>query len=234
MLAGSSLGTDRDATGSAANAAPGYVSAVDPAMSASSAPGYVSAVPDHVLTAGTKRQRPLIRTPSIDATENMRRVTNVKATVLAAEDVRTGLSKLAAEHVVQFKEALAQTAERALAPNCTVKVATAGTGSGAEVFTVLAVIDAFKEMYPHLKFEYVFNCDKNAMKRKFVHVMHEHLAAELGQSELPCVFDDILSISKGEQRCSCHIETKLVGNQRKKGGKIAQSWTFRFSFARHP
>ena len=140
-------------------AAPGYVSAVHPGMSASSAPGYVSAVPDHVLTARTKRQRPLIRTPPIDATENRRRVTKVAATVLAAEDVRTGLSKLAVQHVVHFKEALAKASARALAPNCTVKVATACTGSGAEVFTVLAVIDAFRGMCPNLKFEYVFNCD---------------------------------------------------------------------------
>ena len=61
-------------------------------------------------------------------------------------------------------------------------------------------------MYPNLKFEYVFNCDKHATKRKFVHAMHEHLAEQLGQSHLPCMFEDITDIPKGTQRCSCHTE----------------------------
>ena len=97
--------------------------------------------------------RALAQQPSIDENDNIQRANSVSQTVLQAEDVKNGaLDKLAAEHLQNFPDALGSECTRRLAPNREVHVATGCPGSGAEVFSILAIIEAFRNICPNLRF----------------------------------------------------------------------------------
>ena len=95
-----------------------------------------------------------------------------------------------------------------MAPNREIRIATACSGSGAEVFTILAVVNTFRKLYPGLRFTYKFQCEKNNEKKKFIIALHEALATDLGATEPPCCFDDITALAKGEAKCCVHMEKK--------------------------
>ena len=107
-----------------------------------------------------KKARSLEPQHSIEAKDNFSRCNVVKQKVLDASSCKNdALPKLAAEHLQQFRDALGAECTRRLAPNRMILVATSCTGSGAEVYTLLAIVEAFRAAYPGLRFEYVFHCD---------------------------------------------------------------------------
>ena len=132
------------------------------------------------------KARPLDRQPSIGAEDNFRRYNRLKEVVLPAGSVRNdALQTLAAEHLLHSQEALGGECTRRIGPNREIRVATSCTGSGGEVFTLLAAVDAFRAMNPDLRFKYVFHCEKHTTKRRFVQTLHKHLAGRLGQDQSP-------------------------------------------------
>ena len=109
----------------------------------------------------------------------------------------SGLRDLAHDHLNNFEQLFGSEIQRRMAPNRVIRVATACTGSGAEVFTLLAIINTFRHTYPALKFSYVFHCEKVPQKRQFVKSLHRELAEALG-AEIepePCFFDDLTKLS---------------------------------------
>ena len=104
---------------------------------------------------------------------------------LEADDVRDGaLAKLAKEHLSEFKSAFGGESQHAMGPNREVRVGTACTGSGTELFSLLAILEAFRDECPELKFKYMFHCEKNPSKRRFVQVLHKHLGHLLGNDHV--------------------------------------------------
>ena len=192
--------------------APGYGSAT---LYNNTPHGYgpVAGAPVH------KKPRSLQPQASIDEKDNLKKAAVVGKTVLQAEDVKKdALPKLAAQHMHNFRAALGSECTRRLAPNCEVRVATGCTGSGGEVFTLLAILDAFRTLCPNLRFTYTHHCEKHATKRRFVQTLHKHLATRLGATtdNEPCFFDDITQIATGEYSCCTHTDMhkkKLVGRQ---------------------
>ena len=158
------------------------------------APGYGQRSPaprrGHAVTGNAplrKKARSLEPQASIETKENFRRRSVVKQNVLTASSVKNdALPNLAAEHLQHFRDALGTECTRRLAPNRVIRVATSCTGSGAEVFTLLAIVEAFRTSYPGLRLSYVFHCEKNSTKRRFVQTLHEHLRGRLEQDEPPC------------------------------------------------
>ena len=134
-----------------------------------------------------KKPRSLAPQPSIDENDNIRHINSVCQTVLKAAEVKDdALDRLAAEHLHNFRNALGSECARRLAPNRVVRIATGCTGSGAEVFCLLAIINAFRDICPKLRFKYVFHCERDPTKRKFVQTLHQQLADRRGASEEPC------------------------------------------------
>ena len=167
-------------------------------------------LPEHGPTSSVpaaKKARYLKPHVSIEASENFARSLDVSMQVVKAEDVKNNvLPKLAEEHLRNFRDALGSECTRRLAPNREVFIATSCTGSGAEYFTLLAIVKAFRNMYPRLRFTYVFHCEKYPMKRKFVRSLHQHLGKELAADSEPCFFDDISKIVSGEAACCVHAD----------------------------
>ena len=156
-----------------------------------------------------KKWRQLEEQVSIDEKTTYLHQSQLKTRVVLAEDMKNkGLDMLAAEHLQSFKEALGVEHDRRLAPNREIRIATGCTGSGGEVFTVLAVLEALRPHYPGLRFKYVWHCEKHPTKRKFVQTLHEHLASRLGATDPPCFYDDITKIVSGEARCAEHSESQ--------------------------
>ena len=112
------------------------------------------------------------------------------------------LKNLAEQHHEAFTKEL--TNERVMAPDGVVRIATSCTGTGQEVFSLLAVIDVYRKLYPRFRVEYQFHCEKEPKKRAFVNTMHEVLKDKLGAECEPCCFDDITKLLKGTAKCSLH------------------------------
>ena len=162
--------------------------------------------PGHGDESTQKKHRSLHAEASIDENDNFFRADEVAKTVLKAEDVKDkALPLLAGEHLLNFRNALGAECERRLAPNCEIRIATACTGSGAEVFTLLAIIEAFRSICPELRFTYVFHCEKASNKRLFVQELHKHLGERLSASTEPCFYDDITKLVGGEANCCTHV-----------------------------
>ena len=123
-----------------------------------------------------------------------------------------------------FREALGAECTRRLAPNREVRVATGCTGSGGEVFTLLAVLGAFRTLCPNLRFTYQFHAEKHQSKRRFVQLLHKLLADDLGATAEPCFFDDITKIPLGEQQCCTHLDP---GSGKKSPSTQMSDTTFR-------
>ena len=70
----------------------------------------------------------------------------------------------------------------------------------------MAIVDVYRELYPRLRFEYKFHCEKEPKKRAFVNKMHEVLKDRLGAECEPCCFDDITKLLKGTAKCSLHTK----------------------------
>ena len=95
---------------------------------------------------------------------------------LKAAELRTlgGLEKLAAEHVHNFKQ-LVGSGGRSIAPMYTLRVATACTGSAADRVSLSAVKKALDASFPGFNFEYVFNCEQQGTKRKWIESLHDFM-----------------------------------------------------------
>ena len=122
------------------------------------APGHGSTPPGHGVAGASgmplkKKARALVANVSIEERANFERSSKLGQKVLKADNIKSDcLPKLAKEHLEQFKEAFGEEFQRRMAPNREIRVATACTGSGAEVFSLLAVLEAFRDIYPGLQF----------------------------------------------------------------------------------
>ena len=103
---------------------------------------------------------------------------------------------------------------------------------GAEIISLLAVVEAFCEQCPNLRFESVFNCEKDGSKRSFANSLRKVLKEEPGADYRPCCFDDITKLLKGEATCSVHLTTG--GKSKKKIGQLCVSQTFEMVFCSSP
>ena len=113
-----------------------------------SAPGHITP-PGHGVTGTSevplkKTARALVANVSIEERTNFERSSKLGEKVLKADTIKSdALPTLAKEHLEQFKEAFGEECQRRMAPSREIRVATACTGSGAELFTLLAVLEAF-------------------------------------------------------------------------------------------
>ena len=118
------------------------------------------------------------------------------------------MDKLARQHLHNFYQAFGPECTRRLGPNRKVRIATGCTGSGAEVFSLLAIVEAFRSICPKLLFEYVFHCELNQKRMQFVRALHKHLGARLEKTHLgePCFFTDITKLMTSNRQCCVHYD----------------------------
>ena len=180
------------------------------------------------------RGRHLRAQPSIDATTlDMlhHKVTNATVTAKQLRGLG-GLTTLAEQHFENFEQLIGE-GKRTMAPMFTIRVATACTGSSADICSIIAIQRALAATYPGLGFEYVFNCEIKPLKRQWIMALHEcmnrppldaapGLAKEtteafgigetrtaLGHADdAPCCFDDITELWKGSCKCYKHGVSK--------------------------
>ena len=155
-----------------------------------------------------KVRRTLGVNASIGEKDNYRNQRHCENKVLPAATVRGScwLNNLARDHYNSFKETFQFGRPNfCMAPDGEVRVATCCTGSGAEVFSLLAVVDTLRTTYPDLRFNYAFHCEKQGQKRKFLNKLHQVLHTKLQATCAPCCFDDITKITKGTAQCCVHL-----------------------------
>ena len=88
---------------------------------------------------------------------------------------------MAKQHLKTFRVAFGNN-DRRMASNRELRVASACTESGAEVFTLMALAAALRDTgLPHaLKFKYVWHCENNKWNCNFVKGMHHTLKRARG------------------------------------------------------
>ena len=133
------------------------------------------------VVTGTERsvRRPLRTHLSIDGDSCVDLQKDAQATILEAASLRDvkRLVALAADTARRFGQAF-QNKCRRLGPNRKVPVCSACSGSGADIFTLLAIMKALAPLCPQLEFEYQFCCEKVEQKRKFIRALHKVLGNE--------------------------------------------------------
>ena len=103
------------------------------------------------------RRRLLVRRSSVDTDTSLEMQKEVQTRTLKADGLKDmeGLTKLAEEHALLFSKLLNDPL-RPLGPNRKLLVASACSGTGADMLSCIAIRKALGSLLPDLEFEYVF------------------------------------------------------------------------------
>ena len=113
--------------------------------------------------------------------------------------------KLAREHCEAFRSLLGPGVK--LAPNRTITVATACTGSAADVFVMDALARAYGDEASGFGVKYLFNCDIAPKKREWATRVHDAVAGAEGDAlcaSKPCSLSKTGDLENEEALCATH------------------------------
>ena len=92
------------------------------------------------------------------------------------------------------------------APNRVITVGAVCTGSPADVFVFAAAEKALRKTFPNIRFQFLFNCEINEKKRKWIGKLHKSCSDTRKQQ--PCMFGNIMDLANGEASCYVHGRKK--------------------------
>ena len=138
------------------------------------------------------------KTTSVGETNKMRVVSG------KALGENQGLERLAQEHLQSFASLLGTVAKSA--PNRVITVGTACTGSAADIFVFAAAEKALRDTFPHIRFQFLFNCEINEKKRKWIQKLHKSCSDT--DKQQPCLFGNIMDLGNEEATCYVHGRKK--------------------------
>ena len=120
-------------------------------------------------------KRTLRTQPSIDLNLVEMLYKTVKQLTLEPYDLKDmdGIIRLVRAHVKNFKKVFDPMMEHPMAPNTVLTVGTLCTGSSIDVVVFVAIRLVMKEWYPGLGIRYLFNCEIEPWKRKWIYEVHK-------------------------------------------------------------